>query len=143
MHQGTIARFGSQSYGFIKVDGADELWFHARDSKGTPQSEFQPERRVNFLIAETATGPRAIDVRVEIPGVAEQQSAAPKQIGWILKLDSREFGFIECESGRRYFFHASAMLGGDFADLTVDTAVEFCVRRGGDGRKKAYNVRPF
>lgn len=57
---------------------------------------------------------------------------------------SRGFGFIEDNEGREYFFHRSAVQGGNYDDLNEGEQVEFDIEREAGGRgPRANNVRPL
>ena len=52
----------------------------------------------------------------------------------------RRFGFIRSSNGEELFFHASAVIRGDFASLTVGQAVGFDLEHSQRGTQAA-NVR--
>jgi cold shock CspA family protein len=58
----------------------------------------------------------------------------------------RGFGFIDGESGQRFFFHRSGLQGTDFEELGAGTAVEFEIGSDTSGDQpgehaRAVNVR--
>lgn len=55
--------------------------------------------------------------------------------GTIKKLAEKGFGFIKSDSGDDVFFHATTVVGDNFADLREGQAVQYDDERGPKGPK--------
>lgn len=64
-HNGTIKNIvEARGFGFISMAGGPDVFFHVRDlSDGLEFDEQLTERRVQFELADTPKGPRAVNVR--------------------------------------------------------------------------------
>lgn len=70
------------------------------------------------------------------------KGAGPLSRGRIVRLfPERDYGFIETESRREVYFHAHAVHGLPFAQLTVGMGVDLEIEAGHDG-PQASQVRP-
>ncbi|MCX7732720.1 MAG: cold shock domain-containing protein [candidate division WOR-3 bacterium] len=67
MQHGAVKWYDDKKgYGFIKPElGERDIFVYASDIIGTDECVLKPGERVSFEIAETAHGPRAINVRRE------------------------------------------------------------------------------
>lgn len=65
MAQGTVKWFNNEKgYGFIAVDGDDDLFVHYTAIEGDGYRSLEEDQRVEFEIAQSAKGPQAEAVRV-------------------------------------------------------------------------------
>jgi CspA family cold shock protein len=63
--QGTVKWFNNEKgYGFIAVDGDDDLFVHYTAIEGDGYRSLEEDQRVEFEIAQSAKGPQAEAVRV-------------------------------------------------------------------------------
>ncbi|MDQ2750402.1 MAG: cold-shock protein [Pseudonocardiales bacterium] len=65
MAQGTVKWFNNEKgYGFIAVDGGDDVFVHYSAIDGDGYRSLEEDQRVEFHIAQGAKGPQAEAVRV-------------------------------------------------------------------------------
>ena len=65
MAQGTVKWFNNEKgYGFIAVDGGDDVFVHYTAIDGDGYRSLEEDQRVEFEIAQSAKGPQAEAVRV-------------------------------------------------------------------------------
>ena len=61
--EGTVKRWlDERGYGFIEVDGEDDIFVHNTDLDGTDM--LRPGQKVEFDIEKTSKGPQAKNVKV-------------------------------------------------------------------------------
>ena len=68
MPKGTIRRLIDQSYGFIKVESGEDLFFHRNDLQGVDYGSLREGEQVEFEVGRGRDGrDQAIRVRVAEP----------------------------------------------------------------------------
>lgn len=63
MVEGTIKKLTDKGFGFIIMDGEDDLFFHSKDVQGTSYGFLYEGQRVFFKKVEDGRRPRAENVR--------------------------------------------------------------------------------
>lgn len=61
--QGTIKKLTDKNFGFIAVDGANDLFFHANNLEGTSFDQLREGDAVTFEIEKTEKGDAAVNVK--------------------------------------------------------------------------------
>jgi CspA family cold shock protein len=68
MPKGTIRRLIDQSYGFIKVESGEDLFFHRNDLQGVDYGSLREGQQVEFEVGRGRDGrDQAVRVRVAEP----------------------------------------------------------------------------
>jgi CspA family cold shock protein len=61
--QGTIKKLTDKNFGFIRQEGAGDLFFHANNLDGVSFSDLREGDNVSFEIEKTPKGDAAVNVR--------------------------------------------------------------------------------
>jgi CspA family cold shock protein len=61
--QGTIKKLTDKNFGFIRQDGAGDLFFHANNLDGMDFNDLREGDMVTFEIEKTPKGDAAVNVR--------------------------------------------------------------------------------
>jgi CspA family cold shock protein len=64
MAEGTIKKLTDKGFGFIKVGGTKDLFFHSKNLQGVTFDELQEGQKVSFTEGSGPKGPCAENVRV-------------------------------------------------------------------------------
>ncbi|MCP4098289.1 MAG: cold-shock protein [Planctomycetaceae bacterium] len=64
MTEGTIKRLNEKGFGFIEVDGDNDMFFHMSAVEGCTFAELKEGQKVSFTAGTGPKGPRAENVRV-------------------------------------------------------------------------------
>lgn len=120
-----------KGYGFAEQDGVD-YFIHITDVEGTDLL-LQGEE-VEFRPVQGEKGWQALEIRRVEPPVMEEQEGSVK-----FHDDSKGYGFIRREGKADVFVHYSDVEEGSV--LEEGARVLFEVRKGRDGRDRAYKVR--
>ncbi len=60
--QGTIKKLTDKNFGFIRVDGQGDFFFHANNLSGTSFADLREGDAVSFDIEDTPKGKAAVNV---------------------------------------------------------------------------------
>jgi CspA family cold shock protein len=78
MAQGTVKFFNAEKgYGFITVDGGQDVFVHFSNITGTGYRTLEDGQRVEFEIVQGAKGPEATNVRVINGATGSTTTTAP------------------------------------------------------------------
>ena len=81
MAQGTVKWFNAEKgYGFIAVDGGQDVFVHHSNITGTGYRTLEDGQRVEFEIVQGAKGPEATNVRVINGATAPTTTTAPTTV---------------------------------------------------------------
>ena len=64
MREGTIKRLTDKGFGFIAIDGEQDMFFHLSACSGVHFDELTEGQRVLFEVGQGPKGPRAENVRL-------------------------------------------------------------------------------
>jgi CspA family cold shock protein len=134
--QGKVKFFNhSRGFGFVEAGGCD-YFVHITDVEGDMLLDGE---NVEFKSVEGHKGLQAIEItRVSPPEMVEET-------GEVRFFNSeRGFGFIGREGKADVFAHFTDFSGvEESSDVYQGMEVVFVVRRGRDGRDRAYQIRPL
>jgi cold shock CspA family protein len=121
MGAGEVARIDYVSkFGFIKVDGGEELFFRLRHGADA----LRPGSRVTFVVGTNRIGLTAENVHSGDTSHLLQGGVSTGEIDLIE--DGFMYGFIRADDGRRFFFHRSELKEPQHMSwLTAGTPVRF------------------
>ncbi len=61
--KGTIKTLTQRGFGFIGIEGEDDLFFHSNDLAGVNFDDLQVGDEVDFEVGESQKGPKAVEVK--------------------------------------------------------------------------------
>lgn len=129
-HEGRIVEYyADRPFAFIETGSGIRRFFHRTALlKNTRWDDLENGVPVVFRDGENDQGVCAVDVEV-VSEVAMPGYRAPRLFGRIVEYYSdRPFAFIQCATGKRFYFHREAtMRGNDFRRLRNGTYVMFDV----------------
>jgi LuxR family glucitol operon transcriptional activator len=124
-------------FGFIRVEGGGDLYFHQNDLRPPTQfTQLKTGDRVNFIISENQQGFTAAEVApTEIANLSANGSDG-HMLGTIARIaPSFSFGFIRSDDGQEFFFHRSELKtpGQHMSRLSPGIVVRFLPGRNDKG----------